>query len=141
VVRVRLRRSGWSPVLAMQREWTVGCWRHAASPPDEQVPLASLGFDRAIDPLPPSLVRFAPTPPTCSKVRLKKSKSSCLRPSSRSNSAIRNSAALGVAGQTVFDGSLAVGPGVAPAPPGLSAAGLATDRETSAVQLTPWPAR
>jgi hypothetical protein len=48
------------------------------------------GFDPAIDPLPPSLVRLAAAPLTCSKVRLKKSSSSCLRPSSRSNSAIRN---------------------------------------------------
>ncbi|MDX6459628.1 MAG: hypothetical protein QOE55_3325, partial [Acidobacteriaceae bacterium] len=60
--------------------------------------------DAAIDPLSPSLVRFAAAPLTCSKVRLKKSSSTCLRPSSRSSSAIRNSAALGCGDvETDFD--------------------------------------
>src|ERR1700691_4622544 len=60
-------------------------------------------FDRAIDSLPPSLVRFDAAPLTCSKARFKKSTSNCLRPSSRSSSAIRNSAALGAGGETISD--------------------------------------
>src|ERR1700691_2564966 len=60
-------------------------------------------FDTAIDSLPPSLVRFDAAPLTCSKARFKKSTSSCLRPSSLSNSAIRNSAASGRGGETVCD--------------------------------------
>jgi hypothetical protein len=50
-------------------------------------------FDRAIDALLPSLVRLDAAPLTCSKACFKKSTSNCLRPSSRSNSAIRCSVA------------------------------------------------
>src|SRR5271156_793379 len=60
-------------------------------------------FDRAIDALLPSLVRLDAAPLTCSKARFKKSTSNCLRPSSRSNSAIRSSVALAGGGLDVFD--------------------------------------
>src|ERR1700678_967359 len=60
-------------------------------------------FDAAIDSLPPSLVRLDAAPLTCSKARFKKSTSNCLRPSSRSNSAIRDSPALGAGGETISD--------------------------------------
>src|SRR5271156_7176762 len=59
-------------------------------------------FDATIDSLPPSLVRLDAAPLTCSKARLKKSTSSCLRPNSRSSSAIRDSAALGAGWETAF---------------------------------------
>src|SRR6202012_1688469 len=52
-------------------------------------------FDAAVNLLPPLLVGLAAAPLTCSKVRLKKSISSCVCPSSRSSSAIRNSDARG----------------------------------------------
>src|ERR1700735_1864147 len=58
------------------------------------------GLDAPIDSLSPLLVRLGAAPLTCSKARFKKSTSSCLRPSRRSNSAIRSSAALGRGGDT-----------------------------------------
>jgi hypothetical protein len=60
-------------------------------------------FDAAIGSLPPSLVRLDAVPLSSSKVRFKKSTSRCLRPGSRSSSAIRNSAALNPGGDTVGD--------------------------------------
>src|ERR1700679_1745326 len=63
------------------------------------------GLDAPIDSLSPLLVRLGAAPLTCSKARFKKSTSSCLRPSSRSNSAIRSSVAL-VTGREIFCGLL-----------------------------------
>src|ERR1700722_14697887 len=69
------------------------------------------GLDAPIDSLSPLLVRLGAAPLTCSKARLKKSPSSCLRPSRRSNSAIRCSAAFGPGGLTLSDLLPGVRPG------------------------------